>query len=127
MRGFEIAGHEMRFGKFDRQCRIRSVISEEKPRGERDIVVFDALADQVLRQGARQFEGQRLEVAQGFRRKAALDRLLAARTNFREPHAVGREHAREGMNEDCGHVENVGDEAGVLPARGAEAVQGVCG
>ncbi len=44
---------------------------------------------------------------------------------FSQPHAVGREHARQRMDEDRRHIQNVGDEAGVLAARRSEAVERV--
>ena len=42
-----------------------------------------------------------------------------------EPHAVGREHAGERMDEHARHAERVGDQAGVLAAGAAEAAQRV--
>jgi hypothetical protein len=56
-----------------------------------------------------------------------LDRLLPQRAHVREPHPVRRQHARERMDEHARHAERVGDEAGVLPARAAEAAQRVLG
>ena len=39
-----------------------------------------------------------------------------------EPHAIGREQARQRMDEDRRHAERVGDEAGMLAAGAAEAI-----
>ena len=44
-----------------------------------------------------------------------------------EPHAEGREHARERMNQHRLDAERVGDEAGMLAARAAERIQHILG
>ena len=54
-----------------------------------------------------------------------LDRLLARGADVGEPHAVGREQRRERMDQHRGHAERVGDEARVLAAGAAEAVERV--
>ncbi len=54
-----------------------------------------------------------------------LDRALAQRAHVREPHAVGREHARQGMHEHALEAQRVRDPAGVLPRGAAEAAQHV--
>ena len=41
-----------------------------------------------------------------------------------EADAVGRQNASQGMDEDCVNAKLVGNEAGVLATRAAEAVQG---
>jgi hypothetical protein len=53
--------------------------------------------------------------------------LLAAGKDACEAHAVGRQHAREGVNEDRLHAQRIGDQAGVLAAGAAEAVERVAG
>ncbi len=50
---------------------------------------------------------------------------LAQAPHLGQPHAIGREHAGIGMDEDRLHPQRVGDGAGVLPARAAEAVERV--
>ncbi len=65
--------------------------------------------------------------ASALRASARLDRLLAQRAHVGEAHAVGREHAGERMDEHARHAERVGDQAGVLAARAAEAAQRVFG
>ena len=52
---------------------------------------------------------------------------LAHGPDFGKTHAVGGEHPGMGMDQDAPHAERVGDEAGVLPAGAAEALQGVAG
>jgi len=52
-----------------------------------------------------------------------LDRLLAGRPDVGEPHAVGGEQRREGMDQNFRHAERVGHQAGMLAAGAAEAVE----
>ena len=54
-----------------------------------------------------------------------LDRLLPRRANIRKPHAVGRQQGRERMDKHLGHSKGVGDQAGVLAAGAAEAIERV--
>ena len=56
-----------------------------------------------------------------------LHRPVAERPHVGESHAVGGEHPGERVDHDPGHPEGIRDEAGVLAARPAEAVQGVAG
>ena len=58
------------------------------------------------------------------------DRLygaLAHDAKIGEAHAVGREHARERVDEDTADAERIRDQTGVLSARSAEAVQRIAG
>ena len=57
--------------------------------------------------------------------EGGLYRPVPERPHVGEPHPVRREHAREGVDHDPGHAERVRDEAGVLSARPAEAVEGI--
>ena len=50
---------------------------------------------------------------------------LAQRADLGQPHAIGRQNAGIGVDENRLHPQRVGDGAGVLPARAAEAVQRV--
>ena len=61
------------------------------------------------------------------RAERLLDRLLAGGADVGEPHAVGREQRRERMDQHLGHAERVGDEARMLSARAAEAVERIAG
>ena len=70
---------------------------------------------------------ERLDCIESGRRERRLDRLLAQRAHVGESHAVGREHAGERMDEHALHAQRVGDRAGVLAARAAEAAQRVFG
>jgi hypothetical protein len=51
------------------------------------------------------------------------DRLFARGANIGEAHAVSRQQRRERMDQHARHAERIGDEAGMLPAGTAEAVE----
>ncbi len=53
------------------------------------------------------------------------DRLLARGADVGEAHAVGGQERRERMDEHLGHAERIGDEASMLAAGAAEAVERV--
>ena len=55
----------------------------------------------------------------------AQHRLAPCRLQFGETHAIGREHARQRMDEHATHAERIGDEASVLAAGAAECVEHV--
>jgi hypothetical protein len=55
--------------------------------------------------------------------KIFLDGLLAGGADVGQPHSVGGQQRRERVDQHLGHAERVGDEAGVLAAGAAEAVQ----
>jgi len=55
------------------------------------------------------------------------DRRLPQRAHIRQSHAVGRQHAGEGVDVDALHAERVGDEAGVLATGATEAGERVFG
>ena len=56
-----------------------------------------------------------------------LDPLPALGGDVGEAHAVGRKQRRKGVDEDGRDRQRIGDVAGVLAARAAEAVEGVAG
>ena len=56
-------------------------------------------------------------------RQLGFDRLLAQHGLVGQPHAIGRQHARERVDEQRVHAKFVGHQAGVLPAGPAEALQ----
>jgi hypothetical protein len=47
--------------------------------------------------------------------------VLPQGADIGQAHAVGRQDAREGVHEHRLHAQRIGDEAGMLPARAAEA------
>ncbi len=80
------------------------------------------------------FEGRRLHAGQGGGRRRRprfvqrrLHGPLAQRAHVREAHAVGAEHAGQRVEQDARHAQRVGDQAGVLAGRAAEAAQHVAG
>ena len=53
------------------------------------------------------------------------ERLLARGADVGEAHAVGGQQRRERMDQHLGHAERIGDQAGVLAAGAAEAIERV--
>ena len=51
------------------------------------------------------------------------ERLLARGADVGEAHAVGGQQRRERMDQHLGHAERIGDQAGVLAAGAAEAIE----
>ena len=115
--------HEVGLGKRHRQRRVRRPRSAGAGARDRDVVVRHALIEQLLGHRVAERPGPALDLAHGSVVERHLDRLLAARAQAREPDAVGREQARERMDEHRLDAERVGDEARVLAARRAEAVE----
>src|SRR6516162_3507954 len=72
-----------------------------------------------------QFGGERVvlrhEIGHEGVGQAAFYRLLTDGALVRQSHAVGRQHARERMDEDARYTDGIGDRAGMLAARSAEA------
>ena len=64
-----------------------------------------------------------LERGKRFCAERLFDRLLAGGADVGQAHAVGGKQRRERMDQHLGHAERVGDQAGVLAARAAEAVE----
>ena len=52
---------------------------------------------------------------------------LADGPDLGQPHAIGRQHARERVEHDPRHPQRIGDQTGVLAARAAEAVENIAG
>ena len=61
------------------------------------------------------------------RRQRLFDGLLAHHDGVGEADAVGRQHARQRMDEHAAHAERIRDQAGVLAGRAAEAGERVLG
>ena len=92
-----------------------------------DGVVLDALVEQLVGGRVAEVVGEALELAHGRAIERRLDRSLAAGALPREAHAVGGQQSRQRMHEHRLDAERVGDQAGVLPAGRAEAVQRIFG
>ncbi len=86
-----------------------------------------ALADNFLLRRAAEPRADALDGGERFRPERQLDRLLPRRADVGEPHAVGRQQRRERVDQHLGHAQRVGDQAGVLAAGAAEAVERVAG
>ncbi len=107
---------------------VRAVVAEVDPAGHVGIGAGRAVGGEL---GA----GRLLQVPEDPARQArrqglgerGLDGGLAHRDDVGEADAVGRERARERVNEHASHVERGGHRAGVLPARAAEGGQHVPG
>ena len=88
-----------------------------------DALAFDLGGDGCARGRARSPARSRERVVAQRR----LDRLLAAGPDLRQSHAVGGQQAGQRMDQHGLHAERVGDQAGVLAAGRAEAVERVLG
>ena len=86
-----------------------------------------ALARQLVAAGMFQRLQAGAQPGHGARRQRALDGRLADDRLVGEAHAVGGEHAGEGVQEHRLHAQLVGHQAGMLPAGAAEAGQRVFG
>ncbi len=125
--GLESRHDVLETAELDDERRIGAVVAQMHAPHEADAFRSDALRDQLLARHLRKpLQGaiQDGEIA-GF--EPRFERLLAHRDGVGEPDAVGREHARERVHEDARHAERVGDQAGVLAGRAAEAAQRVLG
>ncbi len=86
-----------------------------------------SLRDKLFLRLPRQLFSRFFHQRKTFLTKLGLDRLLAHRDLVGEAHAVRRQHARMRMDEHARHRQRVGDEAGMLAGRAAEAAQRVAG
>ena len=84
-----------------------------------------ALAQQLRAPFLRQRVEPRRQIRHVLRRQRLLHRRLADHAGIGQPHAIGREHPGEGMHEDRLHPQLVRHQAGMLPARPAEALERV--
>ena len=119
--------HRRRVPRLHEVGGVRPVVADVGAAKDPDARLPDPLGGQLRARLVR----QRVERPPERRRprvvEPGLHRPVAERPHVGEPHAVGGEHARERMDHDPGHAERVRDEAGVLAARPAEAVEGVAG
>ena len=106
---------------------VRALVLEvERPDGT-DAPLLNALLPDLGPCFLLEFAERRLELRERARVEDRFDGLLAKAAHVGETHAVGRQHTGERMDEHTRHAERVGDRAGVLPARAAEAAQRVFG
>ena len=127
MRVLEARLHLLRRSELDGVRRVAPLVADVRAAEHLDARVGDVLLAQ-LRLG---LGGEIVEHRRKLRHQRIvqrrLDRPLPERADVGKPHAVGREHAGEGMDQHRRHAERVRHQAGVLPARAAEAVERVAG
>ena len=127
MQRLEVAAHEAGLRQRHGERRVGAGVAQVHETLDGDGVVLDALVEQLLGGRAAELVGEAFEFAHGRVVQRRLDRSLAARPLLRQAHAVGRQKSRQRVHEHRLDAERVGDQAGVLPSRGAEAVERVFG
>ena len=105
------------------QRRVGAGITDVRAHMHAHGVAGHALADHLVAGLAAEALSRRDDGSERALAERLLDRLLARRANVGEPHAVGGQQRRERMDQHLGHAERVGDQAGVLAAGAAEAVE----
>ncbi len=103
---------------------IRPLVAEMERDLRGDPLRRSALGEESGAAFGGEFGGNRLEFGHQRGLEGAFDGTLAHHPLIGEPHAVGRQHAGEGVDEDALHAERIGDQAGMLSACAAEANQG---
>ena len=106
---------------------VGAVIAQVRLGQMLDGVLRQTLARQLRDVLVREPGPQRLQARQERLVEPRHDGSLPVGADVGEAHAIGREHAGQGMDEHLAHAERVGHQAGVLAAGAAEAVQGVAG
>ncbi len=119
--------HHRRGRDIDQMRRVRAFVAQMGAAQHFDLGIGDALARQLRRGFRAQLVEDARERVHGAVFETGLDRALAHRPDVRQAHAIGGENACKGVDQDLGHAERVGDEAGMLAAGTAETVQGVAG
>ena len=125
VRLLEGALHRRRAARRHHQRGVGAGVADMRTHEDLDLARWHALAGDFV---ARLFSEPRALAFDGGERLGAehqLDRLLARGADIGEPHAIGRQQRRERMDQHLGHAERIGDEAGVLAAGAAEAVERV--
>ncbi len=107
--------------------RVGAVVFDMRLAQHADLLRRDALLAHLRRAVPGQAVERRRQLRHDLVGEPRLDRLLAQGAQIGQAHAIGREHAGEGMDVDALHAERVGDQAGMLPAGAAEAAQRVFG
>ena len=75
----------------------------------------------------RERRGRRFRGSQALRIEQREHGLGPRGLQLGKPHAVGRQHAGQRMDQHAADAERIGDEAGMLPARAAEGVEHIVG
>ena len=115
----------MKRSRVDDQRRIGAGISNMRAHMHNDFIFRHTLASNLFDRFARQPPRHRFERGPRFGAERLLDRLLTHAADVGEAHAVGREQRGQRVNKHAGHAECVRDQAGVLAAGAAEAIERV--
>ena len=127
MRRLELRDDALAVGEIDDQGRIRPLVAQMHLAQRIGALRVAALAGHL---GAALFLHPVERLPQLFEERIVEDRLHRAFAHHAEigkPHAIGREHPGEGVDKDTADPEGIRDQAGVLAARAAEAVEGIPG
>ena len=114
-------------GQRHRQCGLGPLVAEVDGAADGDGMGVRALVPQPGGRGPGQIGGQAVQRGHCLGLEPPLHRLLPQHRLVRQAHAVGGQHAREGVDEHRLHPQLVRHQAGVLAARPAEARQGEAG
>ena len=127
VRVLEARLHLLRRSEVDGVGRVAPLVADVCAAQDLDALIGDVLIAQ-LRLG---LIGEIVERRRKFRHQRVvqrrLDGPLPERPDVGETHAVGGEHAGEGMDQHRRHAERVSHQASVLAARATETVQSVAG
>ena len=124
---FERARHFGGASEVHDQRRVGAVVTQVHAAHDAQACLRHALSYQLLLRRLGQVLQRAFEDAESVRLELYLDGLFEHYRRVGEPHAVGGENAGKWMDEHARHAERVGDQAGVLPGRAAEAAQRVLG
>ena len=127
VRGLEARRHLVRRAEVDGVRGVAALVAHMGAADEFDPLAGNGLLPELRFGRGRQIVQQRRERGHQRLVEGRFDRLLPQRPDIGEAHAVGREHAGEGMDQHRRHAERVGHQAGVLAAGAAEAVERVAG
>jgi hypothetical protein len=127
VQGLEGLPHGARLAEGDGKRRIRTIVAQVSPDRDSDVVLCHALGGDLVAGDVGKTGTQGGEPGEGLVAQRCLHRLLAARANLGEAYAVGGEQARQRVDQHRLHAERVGDQAGVLAAGRAEAIEHVLG
>ena len=111
----------------DDQRRISPGITNMGANVQSNPVSRDALPGDFVDHGPRKFPRRTHQYLASLVAERLLDGLLADAANIGEAHAVRGQKRRQRMDQHAGHAERIGDEAGVLTASAAEAVERITG
>ena len=127
MHGLEGGDHGGALGEVHDERRIRALVAHVRLAHHADAPGLRALAQDLGVAVGLELVQDGTHFADQIVGQDRLDRALAHDPEVRQAHAVGREHAGEGMDEHARDAERVGDQAGMLAAGAAEAVERVFG